>query len=97
MHGDPVGLSAGRSVGFPNWTVLIGRKGFDTICSIPDPTLILKGGHIESTQISPLHQLTTNTSDVPPPRESIRTRLMEIFEIANVRSSETQSPARIRA
>jgi len=37
--GDPVGLSASRSVGFPKWTVLIGGTGFDTIHSIPDPTL----------------------------------------------------------
>jgi len=36
---DPVGLSANRSVGFPKCTVLIGRTGFDTIPSVPDPTL----------------------------------------------------------
>jgi hypothetical protein len=28
-------------VGFSKWTVLIGRMGFDTIPSIPDPTLSL--------------------------------------------------------
>jgi len=38
---DPVGLSASRSVGLSKWTVLIGRTGFDTISSIPDPTLSL--------------------------------------------------------
>ena len=38
---DPVGQSASRSVGFSKWTVLIGRTGFDTISSIPDPTLSL--------------------------------------------------------
>ena len=32
---------ASRSVGFPKWTVLIGRTGFDTIPWIPDPTLSL--------------------------------------------------------
>ena len=32
----------GESVdGFSKWTVLIGRTGFDTIPSIPDPTLSL--------------------------------------------------------
>ena len=38
---DRVGQSASRSVGFSKWTVLIGRTGFDTISSIPDPTLSL--------------------------------------------------------
>ena len=38
---DPVGLSASRSVGFSNRVVLIGRTGFDTTYSIPDPTLSL--------------------------------------------------------
>jgi hypothetical protein len=38
---DAVGLSASRSVGFSKWTVLIGRTGFDTTSSIPDPTLSL--------------------------------------------------------
>ena len=28
-------------MGFPKWNVLIGRAGFDTIPSIPDPTLSL--------------------------------------------------------
>jgi hypothetical protein len=37
---DPVGLSLSRSVEPPKWTVLIGRTGFDTMYSIPDPTLI---------------------------------------------------------
>ena len=36
---DPFGLSVSRSVGFPKMTVLIGRTGFDTMYSIPDPTL----------------------------------------------------------
>jgi len=36
---DPVGLSASRSAEFSKWTVLIGRTGFDTMASIPDPTL----------------------------------------------------------
>jgi len=39
--GYPVGQSASRSVGFSKWTVLIGRTGFGTIPSIPDPTLSL--------------------------------------------------------
>jgi hypothetical protein len=43
---DPVGLSPSRSAGFSNWTVLMGmgmgRTAFDTISSIPDPTLSLK-------------------------------------------------------
>jgi len=41
---DQVGLPAGRSVRFPKWTDLIGRAGFDTKNSIPDPTLSLKFG-----------------------------------------------------
>jgi hypothetical protein len=41
---DQVGQSASRSVGFSKWTVLIGRTGFDTISSIPDPTPSLKRG-----------------------------------------------------
>jgi hypothetical protein len=40
--GDPVGLSAGRSVFFSEWTVLIGRTGFETVFPIPDPTLSLR-------------------------------------------------------
>ena len=40
---DPVGLSATRSVGFSKWAVLIGRTGLDTISSIPNSTLSLKG------------------------------------------------------
>ena len=40
---DQVGQSANRTVGFSKWTVLIGRTGFDTISSIPDPTLNLNG------------------------------------------------------
>jgi len=35
---DQVGQSARRSVGFSDWTVLIGRTGFDTISWLPDPT-----------------------------------------------------------
>jgi len=38
---DLVGLSVSRSVEFSKWAVLIGRTGFDTIPSIPDPTLSL--------------------------------------------------------
>ena len=38
---DPVGLSVSRSVGFSKWAVVIGRTGFGTISSIPDPTLSL--------------------------------------------------------
>ena len=45
---DTVGLSASRSVGFPKWTVLIGRTGFDTIPSMPDPTLSLRGTRLSS-------------------------------------------------
>ena len=36
---DPVGLSASRSVGFSIWTVLIGRTVFNTMLTVPDPTL----------------------------------------------------------
>jgi hypothetical protein len=36
---NPAGPSASRSVGFTKWIVLIGRTGFDTMPSIPDPTL----------------------------------------------------------
>ena len=36
---DPVGLSASRSAGLPNWKVLIGRTGLNYIPLIPDPTL----------------------------------------------------------
>jgi hypothetical protein len=36
---DPVELSGSSLVGVPKWTVLIGRTGFDTMYSIPDPTL----------------------------------------------------------
>jgi hypothetical protein len=43
--GDPVGLSASRSVGFQKCTVLIGRTGFDTIPSMPDPTLSFSQPH----------------------------------------------------
>ena len=45
LQGDrnPVGLSANRPVGCLEWTVLIGRTGFDNMYSIPDPTLSLKG------------------------------------------------------
>ena len=46
MDRDPVGLSAGRSVGFWKWTVLIGRKGFNTRYSIPDPTLSLSAASL---------------------------------------------------
>jgi len=35
---DQVGLSAGRPVGFMKCTVLIGRTGFSTRFSIPEPT-----------------------------------------------------------
>jgi len=42
MDGDPVGVSASRSVGCSKWTVLIGRTGVDTILSVPYPTLSLK-------------------------------------------------------
>ena len=35
----PVGQSARRSVGFSEWTVVIGRTRFDTIPSVLDPTL----------------------------------------------------------
>jgi hypothetical protein len=45
---DQVGQSASRSVGFSKWTVLIGRTGFDTISSLPDPTLSLMSGHMKS-------------------------------------------------
>jgi hypothetical protein len=38
---DPVGLSLSRLAELPKWTVVIGRTGFDTIPSIPDPTLSL--------------------------------------------------------
>jgi len=38
---DPVGLSMSRSVELSIWTALIGRTGFDTMYSIPDPTLSL--------------------------------------------------------
>ena len=37
----PVGLSVSQWVEFSKWTVLIGRTGFDTILSVPDPTLSL--------------------------------------------------------
>jgi hypothetical protein len=36
---NPVGLSAGRSVGLLKWTVLIGRTGFITRTSIADTEL----------------------------------------------------------
>ena len=36
--GDPVGCSARRSVGLSKRTVHIGRTGFNTISSLPDPT-----------------------------------------------------------
>jgi len=39
---DQVGLSAGRLVGFMKCTVLIGRAGFDTMPSIPNPTVCLR-------------------------------------------------------
>jgi len=39
---NPVGPSASRSVVFWKWTALIGRTVFDTIPSIPNPTLSLK-------------------------------------------------------
>ena len=42
---DQVGQSASRSVEFYKWTVLIGRRGFGTISSIPDPTLSLRSEH----------------------------------------------------
>jgi len=38
---DPVGLLASRPVGFSKWAALIGRTGYDTTSSIPDPTLSL--------------------------------------------------------
>jgi len=41
---DPVGLSPIRSAGILLWSVLIGRTEFDTITSIPDPTLNFKHG-----------------------------------------------------
>ena len=33
-------------MGLSEWTVLIGRTGFDTISSIPNPTLSLKETHL---------------------------------------------------
>jgi len=42
-HESRPGRTVGESVGeISKWTVLIGRTGFDAICSIPDPTLSLK-------------------------------------------------------
>ena len=38
---NPVGPSASRPVGSWKWTALIGRTGFDTIHSTPNPTLSL--------------------------------------------------------
>ena len=55
--GDPVGLSASRSAGFPNWTVLIGRTGFDDISSLPDPTLSL----MHARYCAPRHQHALRT------------------------------------
>jgi len=39
---DPIGLSTRRSVDISKWTVLIGRTGFYTMYTIPDPTLSLR-------------------------------------------------------
>ena len=36
---DPVGLPDTWSAGLLLWTVLIGRMGFDTISSLPNPIL----------------------------------------------------------
>jgi len=51
---DQVGQSASRSVGFSKWTVLIGRTGFDTIPSIPDPTLSLTACTFQACQLGSL-------------------------------------------
>jgi hypothetical protein len=40
-HRNPVGLSVSQSMGYSKRAVLIGRTGFDTTYSIPDPTLSL--------------------------------------------------------
>jgi len=45
-------------VGFSKWTVLIGRMGFDTIPSIPDPTLSLTQNFTEMGAV--MKMSTTN-------------------------------------
>ena len=64
---EPAGLSASRSVGFPKWTFLIGRTGFDTIPSIPDPTLSLTRGYPpNSTPAQPKSHRLLNTHTRDP-------------------------------
>ena len=55
-------------MGFSKWTVLIGRMGFDTIPSIPDPTLSLNsvpgaksrvGGRDRTVNLDCLQNLAT--------------------------------------
>jgi hypothetical protein len=55
----PVGLLASRWVGFSIWTVLMGRTGFNTMLSVPDPTLILTA----VVYLAPLHYSTALLSD----------------------------------
>ena len=64
--GNPVGLSASRSVRFSEWTVLIGRTGFGTIPSISDPTMSLSDKNCSGcagnwTSVSPCLNLSLHS------------------------------------
>jgi len=55
MNRDQVGSRPGGAVGFPIWTVLIGRTDFDTRTSIPDPTLSLTYATTQPSGVVPVH------------------------------------------
>ena len=48
-------------MGFSNWTVLIGRTGFDTILSVPDLTLSLN----QCALVYDIRAFTLNISHAP--------------------------------
>jgi len=95
---DPVGLSASRSAGFSKWTVLIGRTGFVTISSLPDPTLSLTSISYDNVRQSVTEQKQSKkhgpitSSDQTVPTQILKIRACDwsmLFVFALLRNTLT--------
>jgi hypothetical protein len=76
-HSAQVGLSATQSVGLLKWTVLIGQTGFDTIPSIPDPTLSFRRTCLPTLNRRP-ESTPLYAHSHPPFRQAMRARPISV-------------------